>query len=91
MRQELTAEDRATLCLFEAAMQFRTRRAGDHWQETAQQLTESTIRISGSSFLIFFGIMCRRFSVSNGARQKHRNQKRNAIRLSRGGRKVRLI
>jgi uncharacterized protein DUF4238 len=39
-RQELTDEDKATLCLFAAAMQSRTRRAGDHWQKTAQQLHE---------------------------------------------------
>jgi hypothetical protein len=37
-REELTAEDRATLCLFAAAMQSRTRSAGDHWKQTAQQL-----------------------------------------------------
>jgi hypothetical protein len=39
-RQELADEERATLCLFAAAMQSRTRRAGDHWQNTAQQLHE---------------------------------------------------
>jgi hypothetical protein len=37
-RQDLTEEDRAILCLFAAAMKSRTRRAGDHWQKTAQQL-----------------------------------------------------
>jgi hypothetical protein len=40
-RQEtLTNEERATLCLFTAAMHSRTRRAGDHWQQTAQQIHE---------------------------------------------------
>lgn len=37
-RHELTDEDRAILCLFAAAMKSRTRRAGDNWQKTAQQL-----------------------------------------------------
>lgn len=37
-KEELTQEDRATLCLFAAAMHSRTKRAGDHWQQTTQQL-----------------------------------------------------
>jgi len=37
-REELTPEDRATLCLFTAAMHSRTKRAGDHWKRTAQQI-----------------------------------------------------
>src|SRR5712692_5537935 len=37
-REKLTTRDRGTLCLFTAAMQSRTIRAGDHWQETAQQI-----------------------------------------------------
>jgi len=41
-REELTAEDRATLCLFTAAMQSRTIRAGDHWRNTAQQIHDIT-------------------------------------------------
>jgi hypothetical protein len=36
--QELNARDRATLCLFAAAMQSRTIRAGDHWRDTTQQI-----------------------------------------------------
>jgi hypothetical protein len=39
-RQTLTDEERATLCLFAAGMHSRTRPAGDHWQQTAQQLHE---------------------------------------------------
>ncbi|HLZ41697.1 MAG TPA: DUF4238 domain-containing protein [Candidatus Sulfotelmatobacter sp.] len=39
-QHELTNEERATLCLFTAAMHSRTRRAGDHWQQTAQQMHE---------------------------------------------------
>jgi hypothetical protein len=37
-KETLTADDRATLCLFTAAMQSRTKRAGDNWKKTSQQL-----------------------------------------------------
>ena len=50
--------------------------------------TEFTIRTNGNSFLIFSVTMCLRFLALNGARQKHRGQKRSATQLSRGGRKV---
>jgi Protein of unknown function (DUF4238) len=36
--EEITREDRATLCLFTAAMHSRTKSAGDHWQRTTQEL-----------------------------------------------------
>ncbi len=37
-REALSREDKITLCSFAAAMQARTRRSGDHWKDTAQQL-----------------------------------------------------
>jgi hypothetical protein len=42
-REKLTDIDRAQLCLFTAAMQSRTNRAGNHWRKTQQELHDHVV------------------------------------------------